>query len=84
MRWHIYKLQEVSKQLKALYYRQFILTIACFMFPVPCSLFPARSAISNKKVFVCSFALALSIWCARAKLQALIITIQADMILLPL
>ena len=35
VRWHIYKLQEVSKQLKALYYLQFILTIACFMFPVP-------------------------------------------------
>ena len=37
VRWHIYKLQEVSKQLKALYYRQFILTIACSLFPVPCA-----------------------------------------------
>ena len=37
--------------------------------------------ISDKKVFVCSRALALSILRAKALLRALIITIQPDMIL---
>ncbi len=38
--------------------------------------------MSNQKVFVCSRALALSKVRAKALLQALIITIQPDMILL--
>ena len=37
--------------------------------------------ISDQKVFVCSWALALSTVRAKAQLQALIITIQPDMIL---
>ncbi|WP_426546648.1 hypothetical protein [Dapis sp. BLCC M126] len=40
-----------------------------------------RSAYATKKYMVCSWALALSTVRAEAQLQALIITIQPDMIL---
>ncbi len=37
VRWHALQIAGGAQELKALYYRQFILTIACFLFPVPCA-----------------------------------------------
>nr|MDJ0555463.1 hypothetical protein [Microcoleaceae cyanobacterium MO_207.B10] len=53
VRWHALQIAGGVQELKALYYRQFILTIACFMFPVPCAqrYTPCTSSARNMLYF---------------------------------